>query len=95
MEVIGKLKEISEARYFQGRDGNVKVVDVVIASGDDEILVGAMDRQADAFTMQGTNLTTGALVKANIQVSVSKSERASFNTLRLRSVGVILDAKGF
>lgn len=95
MEVIGKLKEISEARYFQGREGNVKVVDVVIASGEDEVLVGAMDRQADAFTIPETNLVTGALVKAHIQTSVVKGERGSFNTLRLRSIGVILDAKGF
>lgn len=95
MEVIGKLKEIGEPRYFQGRDGNVKVVDVVIASGDDEIVVGAIDRQADQFTADGTPLLQGALVKAHIQVSVTKGENASFNTVRLRSIGVILETKAF
>lgn len=95
MEVIGTLKEISEPRYFQGRDGNVKVIDVVIASGDDEILVGAMDRQADQFTADGTPLLQGALVKAHIQVSVTKGEKGSFNRLGLRSIGVILETKAF
>ena len=95
MEVIGKLKEISQPRYFQGRDGNVKVIDVVIASGDDEIVVGAMDRQADQFTADGTTLLQGALVKAHIQVSVVNGEKGAFNTLRLRSIGVILETKAF
>lgn len=95
MEVIGKLKEISEPRYFQGRDGNVKVIDVVIASGEDEILVGAMDRQADAFTVDGTPLLQGALVKAHIQVGIVKGEKGSFIQMRLRSIGVILETKAF
>lgn len=95
MEVIGKLMEIGTPRYFQGRDGNVKVVDVVIASGEDMMVVGAVDRQADAFTIDGTSLTQGALVKAHVQMSVSNGEKGSFNQLRLRSIGVILDVKGF
>lgn len=95
MEVIGKLKEISQPRYFQGRDGNVKVVDVVIASGEDEVIVGAMDRQADQFTADGTPLLQGSLVKAHIQASVTKGEKGAFNTLRLRSIGVILEPKAF
>ena len=95
MEVIGKLKEICGVRYFQGRDGNVKVVDVVIASGEDEMMVSAMDRQADAFTMDDTSLTQGALVKAHVQMSVLRGEKGTFNQMRLRSIGVILDVKGF
>lgn len=95
MEVIGKLAEISEPRYFQGRDGNVKVIDVVIASGDDEILVGAMDRQADQFTADGTPLLQGSLVKAHIQASVIKGDKGTFISLRLRSIGVILETKAF
>lgn len=95
MEVIGKLKEISGPRYFQGRDGQVKVVDVVIVSGEDEMLVGAMDRQADAFTMEGTPLLQGALVKAHVQLGVLRGEKGTFNQMRLRSIGVLLDVKGF
>ena len=59
------------------------------------MMVGAMDRQADALTMDGTPLTQGALVKAHVQMSILRGEKGTFNQMRLRSIGVILDVKGF
>lgn len=89
MEKIGIIKSVSPVRTLQGNQGEMKIVDVVIDSGADQLVFSAFDKVADRF-VNSENLI-GSLVVVHLIGSVREKDGKLFQSLRCDLVALLVD----
>lgn len=89
MEKIGIIKSVSPTRTLQGNQGEMKIVDVVIDSGSDQIVFSAFDKVAERFA-NSENLI-GSLVLVHLIGSVREKDGKLFQSMRCDLVALLVD----
>lgn len=89
MEQIGIIKSVSPVRVLQGNQGEMKIVDVVIDSGADQLVFSAFDKVAERFT-NSENLI-GSLVLVHLICSVREKDGKLFQSMRCDLVALLVD----
>lgn len=89
MDVICVIKSVSPVRTLQGNQGEMKIVDVVVSKGTDELVFSAFDKVADRFT--NGSIKEGSLLQVHLVGSVREKDGKYFQSLRCDQVGILYD----
>lgn len=89
MELLCNISERGEERTLNGARGEIKVVDVTLKSGADQVRACAFDDLAKAI-LSG-ELHESALYKASVTFTVRETEKGKFQSARIDRMDVLCE----
>ena len=89
MQILCTVSEKSELRVVNTQHGEMKVVDVTLKSGSDEIQAAAFDDLA--VKLNDGSIHAEALYQANLAFSLRKGEKGTFQSARIIQLDLIFD----
>lgn len=89
MEINAIVKSVSNARSLNGRNGELKMVDVVVSNGLDEFVTTAFDKVAEMFEKQ--SVKAGMYCVCRLRASIREHDGKQFQSISLDAVAPIID----
>lgn len=89
MELLCNISEKGEERTLKGVRGEIKVVDVTLKSGADQVRASAFDDLAKAIV--DGQLHEGALYKASVTFTIRETEKGKFQSCRIDRMDLLYE----